>query len=119
MIEKKPGMKASIRKSIQEKREEIDLANIKLVQSGYLGTDQSMPLVIQPAMDGVNPVSWAASNKAYIHGELARHGALLLRNFRVDTPAKFETFARALSKSGELFDEYGDLPRDDPGAQGF
>lgn len=117
MIEKKPGIKASIKKSIQEKREEIDLANIQLVQSSYLGAESSMPLVIQPAIDGVNLVNWIASNKAHIYAELARYGAILLRNFRVDTPAKFETVARALSKSGELFDEYGDLPRDDPGAK--
>jgi alpha-ketoglutarate-dependent taurine dioxygenase len=117
MLEKKPRLKAGITKSIRENREEIDLANVVLVRSSFLGTEPSTPEIIQPTMDGVNLISWATSNKEFIYTELAKYGALLFRHFTLDTPAKFETFATTISRNGELFDEYGDLPRDDPGAK--
>jgi hypothetical protein len=116
-MERKPTLKASMRRSIQEKREEINLANLSLTKSSYFDPEQPFPLVIQPVMDGVNLAAWAADNKEYIHKELVKHGAILFRNFKVDTPIKFEEFARAVSRSGELFDEYGDLPRENPGAK--
>jgi alpha-ketoglutarate-dependent taurine dioxygenase len=114
-MEKKPGLKANIRKNIKERREEIHLANLQLTQASYLQPGLRFPLVIQPAMDGVNLAAWTRNNQEYLKGELAKHGAILFRNFAVNTPAKFEDFATAASASGELFDEYGDLPRDDPG----
>src|SRR5713226_5238988 len=109
-MEKRSSLRANIRKSIQEKREEVNLANLSLTKSTYLQPEQPFPLVIQPTMEGVNLPAWAAINKKYIHDELARHGAILFRNFKVDSPTKFEEFARTASVSDELFDEYGDLP---------
>src|SRR5581483_709315 len=115
-MEEKLSLRASIRKSIQEKRAEINVADFRLTTSGYLDSGK-LPLVIQPTMDGVNLVSWATNNREYIRTELAKHGAILFRNFTVNSPAKFEEFATTVSETGELFDEYGDLPRDDPGAK--
>src|SRR5947209_19646395 len=115
IMEKRPGLNASIRKSILERREEIDLTEVNLTTSGYLGPGQLLPLVVQPTMDGVNLASWAANNGDVIRTELARHGAILFHNFKLDSPAKFEAFAHAIS--GELFDEYGDLPREKSGAK--
>ncbi len=114
-MEKKPGLKASIRRNIQERREEINLASLKLTRESYLQPGLSFPLVLQPAMEGVNLTAWARNNKEYITAELAKHGALLFRNFSIDSGTKFEEFAVAASLKGELFNEYGDLPRDDPG----
>lgn len=114
-MEKKPSLKESIRRNIQERREGMRLADLKLVQTGYLRPDLHFPLVIQPTMDGVNLTGWIGNNKEYLETELAKHGAILFRNFPVDSAEKFEAVAVATSSSGELFDEYGDLPRDDPG----
>lgn len=116
-MENKPSLKANIRKSIQEKREEINLATLSLTRTSYFPETEPLPLVIQPTMSGVNLASWAGNNRDYIQTELNKHGAVLFRNFVVDSPAKFEDFARAVSADGELFDEYGDLPRDTPGAK--
>lgn len=113
-MEKKPVLRASIR-NIKERREEVSLANLQLTQAGYLQPELHFPLVIRPTMAGVNLASWAQNNKEYLKGELAKHGAILFRSFAIDSPAKFEDFAVAVSAKGELFDEYGDLPRDDPG----
>jgi alpha-ketoglutarate-dependent taurine dioxygenase len=109
--------KSSIRKSIQKKREEINLTNFSLTKSDYLSSGQLLPLVIQPSIAGVNLASWAGNNKEYLHRELTKHGAILFRNFPLDSPAKFEAFASAVSTDGELFDEYGDLPREQSGAK--
>jgi alpha-ketoglutarate-dependent taurine dioxygenase len=116
-MEQTPGIGSSLRKSIQKKRGEIDLTGLSLTTSSYLADEQLLPLVIQPALAGVNLMSWAEHNRAYIRTELARHGALLFRNFPIDSPAKFEAFASAVSEDGTLFDEYGDLPREKPGGK--
>jgi alpha-ketoglutarate-dependent taurine dioxygenase len=116
-MEQKPSLKVSIRNAIREKREEINLASFSLTKSSYLSSESLLPLVVEPALGGVNLASWALNNKEYIRTELARHGAVLFRNFAVDSPARFEEFASAVSVDGELFDEYGDLPRDNPGAK--
>lgn len=116
-MEKRTGIKGSIRASIQAKREEIDLASIHLTTSSTFQSDQLTPLVIEPAIAGVNLTHWASNNKEQLRADLARHGGILFRNFTIDTPAKFEELARAISADGDLFDEYGDLPRDDPGAK--
>ncbi len=116
-MEKKPGLKASIRRSIPEKREEINLDTFRITTAGYLQPTQVLPLVIQPTMKGVNLAQWAANNREYLQRELMKHGAILFRNFSLDKPEKFEEFARSVSRDGELFDEYGDLPRENPGAK--
>ncbi|HTK10957.1 MAG TPA: TauD/TfdA family dioxygenase [Ktedonobacteraceae bacterium] len=116
-MENKGSAMSSIRRSIQKKREEINLADFSLTEASYLAPGQTFPLVVQPSIAGVNLVSWAANNQEYIRKELAKHGAILFRNFTVDSASKFEGFARAVSADGELFDEYGDLPRDMPGAK--
>jgi alpha-ketoglutarate-dependent taurine dioxygenase len=105
----------SLKKSIRAKREEINLAQITLTSASYLKEGQALPLVIQPTISGVNLASWAANNQEYLRKELAAHGGILFHNFSVDSPAKFEEFARAIST--ELFDEYGDLPRENRGAK--
>ena len=116
-MERKPSLESSLRKSLQKKRGEMNLADFQLTTSHALSPGQLLPLVIEPAIAGVNLASWASNNREYLGRELAKHGALLFHNFAVDSPAKFEAFARAVSADGDLFDEYGDLPREQPGAK--
>jgi alpha-ketoglutarate-dependent taurine dioxygenase len=116
-MDKRASMRSDIRNSIQKRREEINLSDFSLTTSSYLSDEQHLPLVIQPSLSGVNLTTWAENNKAYIRTELDKHGAILFRDFTVDAPAKFEAFACAVSADGTLFDEYGDLPREDPGAK--
>src|SRR5215469_11215099 len=118
-MEKRPGFNASIRQRIQERREEmeINLDTLRLTTASYLQPGQLLPLVIQPALTGVNLARWAANNRDYLQEELVKHGALLFRNFALDSAQKFEEFAGAMIQDGELYDEYGDLPRENPGAK--
>jgi alpha-ketoglutarate-dependent taurine dioxygenase len=115
-MDQKPSLKASIRKSVQERREEISLEEFQLTTTRCLAPEQLLPLIIEPSIRGVNLVSWAANSRDYLRTELLKHGAVLFKNFQVDAPEKFEALARSLV-DGELFDEYGDLPRDTPGAK--
>ena len=112
-MEKHASLKIGLKSSIKARREEIDLSHMSLVKSSYFRPDSTLPLVIQPSMEGVNLAQWASNNKEFLRTELAKHGGILFRDFHIDAPTKFEAFAHAVSD--ELFDEYGDLPREDAG----
>ncbi|GHO86472.1 TauD/TfdA family dioxygenase [Dictyobacter formicarum] len=116
-METRPSIRNSIRKSIQERREETKPGNITLTKSSYLAPELTLPLVLEPTMMGVNLATWATHNREYVQKELNKHGAILFRNFAIDSPDKFENVARSIAIDGELFDEYGDLPRDTPGSK--
>jgi alpha-ketoglutarate-dependent taurine dioxygenase len=84
------------------RRKPLNLSSETLVSSTYLeGTDQ-FPLVIKPEVEEVNVVTWASGAIDYMKRELERHGAILLRGFKVETAEKFEQLARTLSP--ELLD---------------
>lgn len=78
-------------------RTSIDLSQEKLVSTSFLGAQGIAPLVVQPVMSEVNPVAWGASNKEFIEAQLRRYGSVLFRNFKIDSAARFEEFARAVT----------------------
>jgi len=84
-------------------------ASSQLVQTGSLD-GRDVPLVITPAIKGVDLSAWAADNRDVIVAHLLRHGAILFRGFGLHTVADFEAVASAITP--ELFGEYGDLPRE-------
>ena len=81
-----------------------------LVRTGYLDSDNPLPLVCRPAVDDLDPADWAGNNLEFVEAELLRHGAILFRGFNVDSPPVFERFATAICP--ELFDENGEHPRE-------
>ena len=85
----KPG--AIRRKTLQVTQEE-------LIKTSYLHPGQSLPLVIQPAVEGLDPVAWAASHREFIEAKLLEHRALLFRHFNVDSPDCFERFIGTISE---------------------
>jgi alpha-ketoglutarate-dependent taurine dioxygenase len=72
-------------------------------------------LLIEPAVENVNVVNWAANQRQYLEGEVLQYGAVLLRGFKVGSVQSFEEVAAAISQ--DLFGEYGDLPREDVGGK--
>jgi alpha-ketoglutarate-dependent taurine dioxygenase len=64
--------------------------------------DDRGPLLMSPALDGVDPVSWASRNRDFIESNLLKHGALLWRGFGPGGALEFEQFVKAVS--GELLD---------------
>lgn len=92
------------------KRKSITVSSENLVTTNLLESTQQLPLVIQPAVDGVNLVSWASSNRDWIEKQLIQYGGLLFRNFPINTHSEFANFMQAVA--GELIEySYRSTPR--------
>jgi alpha-ketoglutarate-dependent taurine dioxygenase len=83
-----PGILRSRRKAVGQE---------SLVRTGLLDGGNPLPLVIEPAMDGVDLAVWAATARELIDESLVRHGAVLFRNFPVAAATDFEEVVRAIS----------------------
>ncbi|WP_335151105.1 TauD/TfdA family dioxygenase [Nostoc sp.] len=67
--------------------------------------ENSLPLLIQATIEGVNLVAWSANNQELIKKYLLKHGGILFRKFQVKEVAEFEKFIQVVA--GELI-EYRD-----------
>jgi alpha-ketoglutarate-dependent taurine dioxygenase len=86
-------------------RKIVDFSSSSLVQTEFL-PGLPIPLVVRPAMEGVDLVAWATSNQDFIQQNLQTYRAILFRGFQVPTPAYFESFVTGTS-NGPLL-EYKD-----------
>jgi hypothetical protein len=98
------------------RRRAVGGATSSLIRSGRLVADGPSPWVIQPALDGVDLVTWAEGAREQIERLLLEHRALLFRGFGVRDVATFERFVAASSDGEKL--EYKDrtTPRETRGA---
>ncbi len=76
-------------------------------QTGWISTrrlvdDNHGPLVMSPAVDGLNLASWTRNNRDFIESNLLNYGAVLLRGFGPGEPGELEQFIQALC--GELLE---------------
>ena len=87
------------------------------VKTAPLFPDKHIPLLVTPALDGIDLMAWAANNRPYIESLLRKHRALLFRGFPIKNPEDFETFVNATS-DGDLL-EYVDrtTPRHSEGGR--
>jgi alpha-ketoglutarate-dependent taurine dioxygenase len=69
----------------------------ELVTSSLLSPEQSLPLMLQPAVDDLDPIAWARASLTDIESQLLRHGGILFRGFDLETVESFEEFARVLA----------------------
>lgn len=86
----------------------IDLSSHEIVERSCF-EHGSLPLVLKPAIEDIDPYEWAQDNRDAIERDLTAHGAILFRGFGLRSAADFERFASAVTPT--LYDEYGDLPR--------
>jgi alpha-ketoglutarate-dependent taurine dioxygenase len=92
------------------RRQAVKVSTTNLVNAELLQPEQPLPLVIQPAVEGINLVTWAAGNRDAIASWLLQHGGILFRNFDVREVAQFEQFIQSIS--GTLLDySYRSTPR--------
>jgi alpha-ketoglutarate-dependent taurine dioxygenase len=92
------------------RRQAVKVSESNLVTVEFLNPEQPLPLVIKPAVDGINLVTWVASNRDAIASWLLQHGGLLFRNFNIREVVQFEQFIQTLS--GTLLDySYRSTPR--------
>ena len=91
----------------------VGTAGKDLVRKQGLRDGQSLPLLITPALDGVDLTAWVRANREELESHLSRHGGVLFRGFDVKSVAEFEQFALAVCDP--LFGDYGDLPPEENG----
>lgn len=57
----------------------------------------TLPLLVQPTTWHADLCAWAKDNREFVETWLRRHGAILLRNFKPASTAKFEQLVRAVA----------------------
>ena len=108
--EKQRLMKQQARQEFNRKKfaeikpKAVRVSQAGLVKTDYLDPANRFPLVIRPSMSGVNLPSWASSNRQFLEDELAKHGAILLRGFNVESAHEFKQIVSAVSP--DLVDYY-------------
>lgn len=75
----------------------VTVSQQQLVTTGYLHPDQTLPLVIQPNVPGLDVCAWVENNRDFVEAELLKHGAILFRSFALNTTEDFERFTDALA----------------------
>lgn len=95
-------------------RKAVGLSPGELVEARPLHPDNPLPLLVKPAVEGVNLAAWAAANRDFIGEKLAVHGAILFRGFPLVTEADFQSVIQAVS--GDLLKySYRSTPRTEVG----
>ncbi|NEQ48312.1 MAG: amino acid adenylation domain-containing protein [Leptolyngbya sp. SIOISBB] len=95
-------LKLAQRQPLRRSRQAIALSTADLVQTSCFAADQSLPLVIQPAVTGVNLIDWAAHHRDWIEAQLRQQGGLLFRNFQIRDAAIFQQLVQTVA--GPLWD---------------
>ncbi len=78
-----------------------------MIKTGLLYPERSLPFLIEydptdgPPENGFL-ISWYKDNEAYVDQKLLEHGAILLRGFKINTPAAFARLTRSIAP--ELLD---------------
>ncbi|MBE9053422.1 TauD/TfdA family dioxygenase, partial [Nostocales cyanobacterium LEGE 11386] len=115
MMEQAKQEQSKLKKFMQVKPKAMKLPQGQLITTEYLQPGETLPLVIKPAVEQIDLIDWVKSHKEFIESKLLSHGALLFRNFNINSPSAFENLAQAICP--ELFGEYGDLPREGVGGK--
>jgi alpha-ketoglutarate-dependent taurine dioxygenase len=82
-------------------RKTLRVTQEDLIRTSYLDSARRFPLVIEPNLADINPVSYAANNQDFLEQQLLRHGAILFRSFPFQGLEQFQQFVAAIS-SGAL-----------------
>jgi len=82
----------------------------ELVTTEYLPSGSCLPVVIRPAIAGVELIKWAGENRKSLEARLLEEGGILFRNFNLPTAEEFEQLIETVS--GKLLDySYRSTPR--------
>lgn len=91
-------------------RKSLNLQLGELVKLSLLNSEKNFPLLVQPAIDGLNLIAWAQDNLALLDAKLLEHGAILFRGFGVSSTDDFQSFIQ--TTSGQLLEyTYRSTPR--------
>jgi alpha-ketoglutarate-dependent taurine dioxygenase len=96
--------------TIGMRRKAVSVAGEGLVRERLWHPERTLPLVIEPAVTGVDLVVWAQQRREALELKLIQHGALLFRGFDVSNSVQFERVIGALSP-GALEYQFRASPR--------
>jgi alpha-ketoglutarate-dependent taurine dioxygenase len=82
------------------RRKAISISQESLVRIEPLAPGRKLPMVVHPAVDGLDLAAWATGHRDLVESELRRHGGLLFRGFGLRSTEEMEKVIRALY--GEL-----------------
>ena len=103
-------MNPNFTKPSTSKRKAIALSQETLVKESFLQAGDTLPLLLEPAVQGLSLSMWAADNSDFIFEKLRSNGGILFRGFEVGTVDEFEIFLQSLL--GDLFNySYRSTPR--------
>jgi alpha-ketoglutarate-dependent taurine dioxygenase len=94
----------------QFERTANDRRTLQQITLSYLRPGSPLPLVVRPALKGIDLVDWAAANTGFIESYLLRNGAILFRDFGLKAVEEFERLIETVC--GPLLDySYRSTPR--------
>jgi len=79
------------------RRATVTMGGEELVRAEPLRPGTELPLLIQPAVEGVDLVAWASTHRDWMEERLLRHGGLLFRGFAIESPEDLEHFVAAVA----------------------
>lgn len=99
-----------IRRGLQNlgPRKAVDLSSDSLVQTRPLRAEGALPLLVEPAVAGVDLLQWAEDHRDQVHQWLHRDGAVLFRGFAGlagDGVAAFQRLAATISPALKEYKE--------------
>jgi alpha-ketoglutarate-dependent taurine dioxygenase len=103
------GLRAKLQgpRRLVSRKSELDEGALVSTQ---LSGSASLPVILSPAVSDVKLAAWVATQRESVEGWLLRHGAVLFRGFGLRAVSEFEAVAQSIT--GDLFGDYGDLPRE-------
>jgi alpha-ketoglutarate-dependent taurine dioxygenase len=110
MLENSNSEKPSFKARGIAQRKSIDVDGEKLIEQSFFDAKKKFPLVVRPAVEGVNLIAWTKNNRKFLETNLLRHGAILFRGFDVYSTDDFEAFIQ--TSAGQLLEyTYRSTPR--------
>jgi alpha-ketoglutarate-dependent taurine dioxygenase len=88
----------------------VPLTAESLVTAEPLGAAESPPVLIQPAVPGIDLTAWTRNNREILDRHLRTTGAILFRGFVVESMERFEEFMTSFG-SPLLEYKFGSTPR--------
>ena len=75
----------------------ISISTRELAQMTVLDAEKGWPLVVDANIVGLDLAEWAAGHVSDLNAQLQKTGAILFRNFNVDSIDKFKSFVHLIS----------------------
>jgi len=97
------------------KRKALGMSPEEWVKTGTLVPGHDLPVLVVPALEGIDLAGWAEGNRALIEEKILKHGAILFRNFTMNTVADFENVIAAIAEGGAVEYRFRASPRTDAG----